>query len=533
MGTQTKLGEPCELAGSRLIFTTYDYIRPPQFGWYNDAGENITVKGKAGLYDAHMRVMDAPAGIRIVAQTARHPDEPYVVEPEHPWEADGLHLGKTFIFDKDDGYYKVWGTATSNGKALPCYLQSRDFETWERPDLGLVEFDGSRKNNLIEIDGMLGNVFKDPSSRDEPWKWIAESSITRAEYNAFREKYPDRWDAKVDRVDAVTPTHVGESNIIFAVKGGISPDGFSWKTLPEPLVVEHSDTQIRAYYDTRRNRYVGYFRDWRVPERSPRGGDDRGLSWLSGRRSISRAETEDFRKWPMSEIIADPGPDIVNPSEILYTNCHTFVPGAPDQHLFFPSVWSQANDATWVGIASSSDGKVLHWLPGGPILDTAPFGKWDGGCVFPRSELLEFPDGRWVLGYSGVNVPHKYPRKGAIREGLGLATWEKGRMIAVEARDLGQFTTTAIMPPGRKILINALTMRGAGSIRVEVATAPDFSQRVTVPGRSFEDCIPINGDAYRTTVKWKDGDDIGVVDGTPISLRFKLEQAQLFFVDFE
>ena len=432
------------------------------------------------------------------------------------------------LYDAEDGYYKGWGECSARGETYPCYLQSKDSENWERPELGIVEFDGSKDNNLIETGGNFGNVFKDPSRPDEPWKWISQGSISRAEYDTCRAKYPHDWDPKADRVDVPYEMHIGPANLIVAVKGGISPDGFRWTTLPEPLVVEHSDTRVTAYYDTHLSKYVGYFREWMVGERSPRAPDDRGLSWMVGRRSIGRAESSDFRHFPLSEIILEPGPDILGPSDLLYSNGHTFVPGTRDQHLFFPFVWHATSDTGSIAIISSSDGKNLHWLPENPILETAPFMQWDGGFVSDAGELLELPDGSWVLPYHGSNFPHKYPRGGPITSGLGFARWERGRMVALEAKELGEFKTFAIIPPGRTLRINALTLRG-GSIKVELT---DLNGQV-VAGRSFDDCAPIIGDQYRTVVTWKNTDDIGVPDGDAICLRFKLDQAQLFFVDFE
>jgi hypothetical protein len=522
--TMRRQGEPIELAGKRLIFTHYHFIRPASFGWYDDKGNNVTVGGTAGLWDAHLRVTDAPVGIRIVAQPAERSLEPFAgIEPAKPWEEGKISLGHV-IFDEEDGTFKTW-TSCSSGR---CYLQSKDFVNWERPELGIVEFKGSKKNNLIEADD-LGWVFKDPSSKEDRWKWIGERNITRQEYEEFQKKRPRDWDPKSDRVDVPQETHVGPGNMILAVKGGVSPDGFRWKTIAEPLVVQHADTINTAYYDARLKKYVAYFRHWVMPDRSPNSPtDDRGLSWMAGRRSIGRSETDDFRRFPVSECILTPGPDIVGPSDTLYTNGHTFVPFAPDQHLFFPTIWHQINDATSVAVASSLDGRVLHWLPGNPVLTTAAYEQWDGGCLFASGHLMELPDGRWILPYSASNVPHKYPRKGAIKGGLGFATWKKGRLVAVEAAERGQFTTFALMPPGRKLRINALTARG-GSVLIEVTDA----SRKPVPGRTFDDCQPIIGDQFRTPVAWKGGDDLGVPDNTPICLRFRLDQAKVFFVDFE
>ncbi len=55
----------------------------------------------------------------------------------------------------------------------------------------------------------------------------------------------------------------------------------------------------------------------------------------------------------------------------------------------------------------------------------------------------------------------------------------------------------------------------------------------TVSDRAFDDYKPVVGDQFRTLVTWKGGDDPGVPEGARVCLRFKLDQAKLFFLDFE
>ena len=57
----------------------------------------------------------------------------------------GVH---TLIYE--GGVYRMWGKCQdADGKNYACYFESVDGETWERPDLGLVSFDGDTANNLI------------------------------------------------------------------------------------------------------------------------------------------------------------------------------------------------------------------------------------------------------------------------------------------------------------------------------------------------------------------------------------------------
>jgi hypothetical protein len=100
--------------------------------------------------------------------------------------------------------------------------------------------------------------------------------------------------------------------------------------------------------------------------------------------------------------------------------------------------------------------------------------------------------------------------------------------VAVEAKEIGEFTTVGVMPPGRKLRINALTKR-AGGIRVEIATLLDEP----LPGRTFSDCDVIQGDQVWTAVTWNRTDDLGFKDGQPIIVRFKMERAKLFGIEFE
>jgi hypothetical protein len=118
----------------------------------------------------------------------------------------------------------------------------------------------------------------------------------------------------------------------------------------------------------------------------------------------------------------------------------------------FPSIWNTENDATRLMIASSPDGRLWNWVPGGTVLDTGEFQTFDGGCLLASPNLTETADGHFVLPYSGYRFPHKYPRG---HEGfppmVGYAVWPKGRLIALEAVQRGVFAMVAVVPPGPRL----------------------------------------------------------------------------------
>jgi hypothetical protein len=161
-------------------------------------------------------------------------------------------------------------------------------------------------------------------------------------------------------------------------------------------------------------------------------------------------------------------------------------------------------------------------VPGGDLLETAEYGQWNGGCIWAEPNLIELPNGDWALPYSAHNVPHKYPR-GQRKGALGYAVWPKGRMVALEAPTHGQFTLMPLITPGKTLKINANTKR-TGGVLVEVVGDPE---------RSFGKCTRSFGDLHWTAVSWGTHADIGKKVGEPITLRLRLDKAELYGIEFE
>lgn len=509
---QRPVGEPYELAGKRLVFTNWFYVRPGGFAWLDSQGRNVAVAGNEGPWGAHFRRTDSPYGIRLVAQPAQRFGP--LLKRERPWEAKGVSIN-TLI--QVDGKYRAWGPCWGEKSRGYGYLESADGTHWQRPELGQVEFEG-RKTNLIDANFGEGCVFLDPSApTEERYKSVRLNEMSYQEFEQYKLKRPDAWEPKARRED------VGK---VFFIQGAVSPDGIRWKPLAEPLVVEHSDTQIVAYHDARAAKYVIYTRNWLVGRQAPQAATDVSSRWISpGRRSIGRTEASDFRRFPLSELVLVP-PSSMPPSDVLYTNCKTTIPGNADLHVMFPTVWHQSDDTTSVTMAASPDGRVWDFVPGGPVFHTAAFGEWDGGCVFASPNLVELPNGSFALPYTGYNFPHKYPR-GQLRFLPGYLVWPKGRLVGLEAAERGEFATAALVPPGKRVLVNAVTKR-TGSLLVEVAG----TDGAALPDRSFAEADPIVGDQYRKPLTWKGQADLAPKAGTPVMLRFRMDKATLFGLDF-
>jgi len=93
---------------------------------------------------------------RHVHRPRKHPDGP-VMRPETTLEKRSNRgwAWPSVLFDEQDGLFKAWYEMIVEGKAYGCYAFSEDGLTWQRPDLGLVRFEGSKKNNLFYLGYLL------------------------------------------------------------------------------------------------------------------------------------------------------------------------------------------------------------------------------------------------------------------------------------------------------------------------------------------------------------------------------------------
>ncbi len=94
-----------------------------------------------------------------------HPPVPaeVVLDFDQPWEGQTSWVANVIL---DDGRYRLWYRATGpeGTNRTTCYAESPDGIHFERPTLGLHEFEGSKENNIV-MGAAHWNacVFKDPN----------------------------------------------------------------------------------------------------------------------------------------------------------------------------------------------------------------------------------------------------------------------------------------------------------------------------------------------------------------------------------
>ena len=283
--------------------------------------------------------------------------------------------------------------------------------------------------------------------------------------------------------------------------GIVSPDGLNWTVLPRHLFVNFSDTDVSVYYDEELDRYVMYNR-----------------LMLQQRRMIGRATSEDFRHWtPIDPLI---GPTLDDAfTDDIYLNGFCRYPDEQAYYLMIPMFYHRWDQTSDVRLASSDDGIYWQRVPGVAIPRGAP-GEFDEEFMGMVRDLVPFGQDRIAIYAYGTRFPHKYPRWPHVLDAIysAWAYWPAGRLSAVRSEEEGRFFTFPLEVKGRALRLNARTAK-SGEIRVGI---------VDTPGRSAAECTPISGNDLRLPVHWHGNDAVGLPDGQPITLEFRLRSVDLF-----
>ena len=67
------------------------------------------------------------------------------------------------LFDEQEQVFKMWYSLHTRGQgdaaSLLCYATSKDGVTWQKPELGIYEFRGTKQNNIVSTD-KIGSKYK-------------------------------------------------------------------------------------------------------------------------------------------------------------------------------------------------------------------------------------------------------------------------------------------------------------------------------------------------------------------------------------
>jgi hypothetical protein len=406
-----------------------------------------------------------------------HQPEPQdvVLVTDKPWEGNTCAYYTIF---RDGELFRMYyrGSHADEKTRKPlhpevaCYAESKDGLNWTKPELGLFEWEGSTKNNIV-------------------WNGPGTHNFT-----PFKDDNPE------------CPPG-SRYKALGGGKGGLmafgSPDGVHWKLLSDKPVITHGafDSQNLAFWDSHAKVYREYHRAFRTV------------------RDIMTGTSRDFLNWTEPVFLEYPGA----PREHLYTNAVMPYERAPHILIGFPTRFQAKTQQVEPTFMSSRDGLVFHrWLD--PVIPiTAPKDRDGNRSNYMARGLVQLPGDPKHLTVYATEAYYAGPDSRLRRFTYRVDGFASLRAAA----DPGELVTRPITFKGDRLVMNFAT-RPEGHVRVEVQDA----EGKPLPGLTLDDCPPIRGDEIEHEVAWKGDAKLGALAGKPVRLRFHLRDADVYSFRF-
>ncbi|MFA6112299.1 MAG: hypothetical protein WDA75_26365, partial [Candidatus Latescibacterota bacterium] len=252
-----------------------------------------------------------------------------------PWEGNTCCYHTVF---KDEDRYRLYYRGShydeqaerSTHPEVSCYAESRDGIHWEKPDLGLVEFQGSRQNNIV-------------------WNGYGAHNLA-----PFLDGNP------ACRPEARYKALAGSGKE--GLRALVSADGVRWSLLrQEPVITKGAfDSQNLAFWDGGRGRYVEFHRQLEKVD---------GVAV----RRIMTCTSEDFLHWTDPVWVEFP----LAVLEQLYTNQVGPYFRAPHLYLGFPKRFVPGRRVVEPKPEGLSDGVFMT------SRDGVNFRRWEEAFIRP------------------------------------------------------------------------------------------------------------------------------------------------------
>ena len=375
------------------------------------------------------RIIETAENARLALGKAVKSERNPLMAEDKPWEKRFDNLYANVIYDKEDNLYKCWYSpfiVDNSAKEMTleqrrstryrpprgremalCYAVSKDGIRWEKPELGLVEFEGSKQNNIVWRGPHGAGVFKDLRDPDPARR-----------YKAF--------------------FRGAKMSVAF------SADGIHWGAAVScPEIDVAGDTHNNALWAPTLGKYVGITRTW----------GEQG-------RQVARTESNDFLKWTKAKVVLE-GLDKGLQTYAMPAFFHGGV------YLGLVAIFCLKEDRVWAELAWSPD--TVRWnrvSPGTPLIaDSEKDMAHDWGCVYAGAYPV-FLEDEIRIYYGGSDGQHGNWRNGflclATLRPDGFAGYEP-----VESSKPAVITTTAVVCTGGELRLSA-DVRESASIRVTV-----------------------------------------------------------------
>ncbi len=353
-------------------------------------------------------VIESSEGLeRRLHAIQKHPDNPLIV-PDQPWEGQSVLLYGAVIRDPTSGRFRMWYLAWGKHIDQPtfiCYAESDDGLTWIKPNLGLVDYQGSKDNNILMPGWSQTTVHYDPTDPDPSrrYKAMLRMNGTRAFF---------------------------------------SPDGIQWDDMGVAIEQAYDGTSV--HWDPVNKKWIAMVKIFR-----------------DGKRARGYAESEDFLNWSDTYYLltVDENDRVGDQMYAMYMFHY--------ETMYFGLLRMYHTDSDIVDIQLATSRNAKHWerairtpfIPTGSETD-----DWDfANNSVPSTPPVRVGDELWFY-YSGRNTLHNVvPNDGAI----GLGTLRLDGFVSMDGGEGGgELITKPLVLNGQSLYLNVDASEGEVGVEI-------------------------------------------------------------------
>ena len=428
--------------------------------------------------DEHISVRERLT--RTMHTAEKHRDNP-VLLPDRRWEGGMAVINNSIIYDTESELFRMWYWGNPGNGLESCVASSVDGLRWEKPPVGIREYEESHDNNLIGL--MIHQiVYGGDAFGDLPADWMYRTMNWSAERGQWAAHSRDglRWNDGGD--------------VSFSA-------GDTFKAFKSTEAVTGSDRAPGYLRSDAVDRYMGFVRYC-----CPVGRFDGSSDIRPTRRVQVMIQSGDWIEWgePVRILTPDERDDVIAEARIAEAlEDGSLVHNHPDDHraefytmyvwpyedlyigmllLFYPSYefhrdgLNNQSGPGEIQLIASRD--LYEWRRLGdrqPFIAKGGPGEFDwAGAWYTNPPFVK--DGKLLFFYTGVTITHGGSRderyvkelqqridRGEIpaTHSIGLATIRRDGFVSLDAlNEPGRLITKPFGWPGGRLHLNADASRG-------------------------------------------------------------------------
>jgi hypothetical protein len=483
-----------------------------------------------------------------LVQLRKHP-EPVLVA-DQPWEAGKrVQTWGSVLRNPSTGllemYYLVFdATPPEPGhlcKSFMCLALSRDGIHWEKPTLGVYEFEGSRENNIIfmfvpphddlynNLDGV--SILRDETEPDPQrrYKLFAFMHDVRMWPKAgeFGDSTPEEALRKyapwgIQSHMPPTPPHPSRELLKAQEMWGLnyvaSADSMHWQ-MPPVMIANRYGDRMNVSRDYRTG-------EWVIITKARQMGPQGTAPYIRGVAVTRSLDLIHWSEWERLLLLDEP-----DGYGLTQEHHGAYVFNYGSGYLGWVEVMQRSNGLVDERIISSDDGR--HWTRidwERPFLPHGEAGEWDDQwVVFATNPPIVMGDELFLYYCAFRGSGHPSDAIGLARMRLdGFVGLWAGRINRWGGPENKPFVTSQMVDvtgPHLKLNFHAV---GNSGLRVQLMD----NDMLPIPGYKLDECLPLEEDGVRSEVRWRDHADVSQLVGQRVRVHIQWEAGVLYSYRF-